>query len=97
MDLYCPMRGCGEPWENDSLHEEATVSGRTYAQVARDFRSRGCLALTAYGAKHNTAEVEPDEDMPDGRDDRAMFAAAAYDLLGGGAGGAAAMLEDMSL
>lgn len=47
MDLFC--KRCGEPWDNDSLHEEAALSGRTYDQVAADFRARGCQALTEFG------------------------------------------------
>ena len=29
MDIYC--RKCGEPWDNDELHEQAAENGSTYA------------------------------------------------------------------
>lgn len=59
MDIICPT--CREPWENDSLHEEADARkkrkrsnerqgatftlGVTYDEVAADFGKRGCKAL----------------------------------------------------
>jgi hypothetical protein len=83
MDLICPR--CTEPWDFDSLHEEADESDRTYAQVAADFRTRGCLALeTAFGAM----ECKPVNNL------RSMVADAMYDLLGDDMDGAAAMMED---
>tara|TARA_R110000868_G_scaffold156721_1_gene383791 strand:+ start:222 stop:479 length:258 start_codon:yes stop_codon:yes gene_type:complete len=40
MDIYCGQ--CGEPWENDTLHE---VEGLNYMQAAEAFKLRGCAAL----------------------------------------------------
>lgn len=53
MDIYCGR--CGEPWDNDSLHERVDelladgelIDGRppTYGRVSEDFIRRGCVAL----------------------------------------------------
>jgi hypothetical protein len=45
MDIYCAK--CGEPWEMDTLHEEADESGRNMREVWADFRKNGCQALGA--------------------------------------------------
>jgi len=88
MDIMCPR--CGEPWDNDELHEEASHRqeeglNSSYATVAADFRVRGCGAFTAYGAECNA------EALGSGR---AAAASALYDLLGDDMDGAAAMLDD---
>lgn len=93
MDLYCPVRGCGEPSEIDSLHDEAKGSGRTFADVRRDFAARGCLALTTCDAKHNTVEDER-------RDGTFGLTAAEasdvlFDLLGDNVDGIAAEMADL--
>lgn len=91
MDIYCIA--CGEPWDNDCLHDEAEVSGRTYTDVARDFRVRGCSALRlAYGASCSTPSTQTDRTFGLTRQDAA---GALYDILGDDMDGAAAMLEDM--
>lgn len=83
MDIYCPT--CTEPWDNDSLHEEASASGRTYAAVAADFCRQGCKALgEAFGPQPHCQASIPDERV-----------AAVYGLLGDDMDGAAAMLEDL--
>jgi hypothetical protein len=53
MDIYCGR--CGEPWDNESIHdrvEELKEDGitvksvaPTYDSVKRDFIKRGCVAL----------------------------------------------------
>lgn len=85
MDIICPIDG--EPWDFDSLHEEAAESGRTYTEVMRDFQQRGCVALeTAFGPMR----CERDESSAY----RAMVAEAMYDLCGDDMDGAASMMED---
>lgn len=92
MDLICPV--CGEPWDNDSLHEEVTErrnAGKfdiTYSNVAVDFRQRGCAALeTAFGP----------QDCKRGDSFRAEVSSAMFDLLGDDMDGAAAMMEDFEM
>lgn len=83
MDLYCVT--CGEPWDNDCLHEEAEASDRSYSEVARDFQRRGCEALvTAYGRQ----ECSPSGSM------RAAAMGAMFDLLGDDMDGAASIMDD---
>lgn len=91
MDIYCPK--CAESWDNDSLHEEVDArqeEGRaaTYRQVAREFRARGCAALTtAFGP----VDCEPASD----RDvTRSALMSAAFDLCGDDMDGASAILDD---
>lgn len=43
MDVYCPY--CGEPWENDYLHEVALERGTDYYELLNDFICRGCPVL----------------------------------------------------
>lgn len=76
MDHYCSK--CSEPVDNDYFHDVAEESGRTYQEVAADFRQRGCEAL---GESHGEGEANP-------------YADALYDLLGDDMDGAAAMMED---
>lgn len=80
MDIHCPR--CGEPVDNDELHSIAQSDGRSYQDVAAQFRTHGCAAL---GYKHNADTMDSN---------RALLASAAYDLLGEDMDGAAAMLED---
>ena len=76
MDIYC--RNCGEPWDNDSIHEEAQIYGLSYAEVAKDFRRNGCSAL---GSRCSTNDADP-------------TVALAYELMGDDMDGAASILED---
>lgn len=76
MDLYCST--CSEPVDNDYFHDVAAETGRTYSEVASDFRNRGCEAL---GDSHGEGAPNP-------------YASALYDLLGDDMDGAAAMMED---
>ena len=83
MDIYCPK--CGEPWDNDELHEvvsERHANGdtnATYNAVAREFRGKGC---EVFGCSHGEYS------------EAAQFAAVAYDLLGDDMDGAASMMDD---
>ena len=40
MDIYCPV--CGEPWDNDTLHDYAEEFDSTYEKVWHSFRDNGC-------------------------------------------------------
>jgi len=84
MDLYCPRRGCGEPIENDSLHD-AVEDGLypNYRAAAAAFRSEGCTAIGYVHSKGN------DNDM------RTLAMDAMYDLLGDDMDGAASMMDDL--
>lgn len=79
MDIYCPL--CGEPWDNDTLHEVAQEEHSTYREVARAFRQTGCAAL---GASCNRL---PDRDT-------AELSSAMMDMMGDDMDGVAAMMED---
>jgi hypothetical protein len=83
MDVYC--RNCGEPWENETLHEVAEEMGKTYSQVAKAFSTKGCKAFDGsdYETSHCTA------------DSRANARGAIADLLGDDMDGMSAMLEDL--
>jgi hypothetical protein len=83
MDVYC--RNCGEPWENETLHEVAQEMGTTYSQVAKAFSTKGCKAFDGsdYETSHCTA------------DSRANARGAIADLLGDDMDGMSAMLEDL--
>lgn len=76
-DMYCPK--CNEPFEQDYFHDIADENGTSYAEVARDFKVRGCEAM---GESHN----------PEGRSN--PYAEALYDLLGDDDDGAINMMED---
>ena len=84
MDIYC--RNCGEPWDNDCIHDVAQELGTTYAKVAKDFSARGCKALASdeYGSMNF---CKPDSKASQ----RGLLA----DLLGDDMDGMSAMLEDM--
>ena len=85
MDIKCPK--CGEPWDNDSIHEEVNRRNQdqpskyhvTYAIVAKEFRQNGCAAL----------DVNCSDNIADPR------IALAYDVLGDDMDGAAAIMEDL--
>lgn len=79
MDLYC--KRCGEPWDNDEFHYVAEERGTTYSEVASNFRSNGCAAVT--GKLCDRVDTE-----------RGAIAGAMYDLLGDDMDGAAAMIDD---
>jgi hypothetical protein len=43
MNVRCTK--CGEPWDVDSLHDEADWLGVSFAEVRAAFRADGCRAL----------------------------------------------------
>ena len=88
MDIYC--RKCGEPWDNDEIHEVAEERGRTYDAVAAVFRRRGCVALGG-----TCGEGLEERDSFYGLT-RAEAASALYDVLGDDMDAAASMMEDLS-
>lgn len=102
MDIYCPT--CREPWDNDSLHDEAEARkkrkrsnerqgatftlGVTYDAVAADFRTRGCRAMINGFGPQSSCE-------PVAGDEGAREAiATVYELLGDDMDGAASFFED---
>lgn len=70
MDIYCPR--CGEPWDNDSLHEAAQEHGSTYEAIKTAFRTLGCSAIEYGPDAGPTCEVV--------LDDRTALVNAAMDL-----------------
>lgn len=96
MDVYCVK--CGEPWDIDSLHEEAEVRQQmghpqaTFAVVRDDFYSLGCVALqTAFG----TLECEQQDSLgADGRLSESAAMGVLAGLLGDDIDGVASMMED---
>lgn len=90
MDLYCPV--CSEPWENDTFHELAPELHLTYAEVAADFRRRGCEALNE---RHNVElQREQESRRKEGKLTKAGAASILYELLGEDMDGAASELDD---
>lgn len=83
MDIHC--KKCGEPWDIDSLYEEADATGRMFNEVHQDFRTNGCSALSAFGAKCSEGRVAD------------PLIAEITDLLGDDIDGAAALMEDLGL
>jgi hypothetical protein len=84
MDIIC--RNCGEPWENETLHEVAEELGKSYTDIANAFSSVGCKALASdgYGAMEH---CQPD--------DKAEMRGVLADLLGDDLDGYSSTLEDM--
>lgn len=75
MDIRCPK--CGEPWEIDSLHDEAADRGEDFAKIWADFCRRGCEALST---AHSPTTASP-------------VVAEVYNFFGDDVDGAAAFLE----
>ena len=78
MDLYCTK--CGEPVENDYLHDVADEQGTTYREVYNNFVTLGCEAL--------------DFTCSDTKMAPASMAWAIYDLAGDDTDFAASMFDD---
>lgn len=89
MDVYCPVKGCGEPIDPYEFHDYAKSIGSTYEKVAADFRKRGCVAV---GLVHSEGNDFRDSSFGLTANEAAS---ALYDILGDDMDGAAAMLEDM--
>lgn len=102
MDHYCVT--CGEPWDNDSFHDEADARkkrkrsnerqgatftlGITYDEVTADFRKRGCKAMVNGFGPQSSCVPQP------GTEGRSAVIAEVYELLGDDMDGAASFLED---
>jgi hypothetical protein len=82
MDLYCPF--CAEPYDLDTLHDQAEADGTSFTEVRAAFYEKGCEAL---GGRHN---APTDRDTAEG-------IATIYQLLGDDVDGAAALLEDFGI
>ena len=85
MDIPCPR--CGEPWDNDTIHEEVDYRkslGRktTYAKVAAEFRAKGCVTF------NGQSECQIKDTF------RQQAIRQTYDLLGDDMDGAASLLDD---
>lgn len=92
MDIRC--RRCGEPWDNDTIHEEVAERAylgeeTTYSEVAAEFRAKGCQAFRVFTGN----------DQPCKRTgaNNAEAAGVLADLLGDDMDGAAALLEDFEM
>lgn len=79
MDLLCPK--CGEPWDNDELHEQAEINGTSYAVEAKKFRAVGCAT---FDCSHNSDNVG----------DATEIASMIYDIMGDDMDGAASAFDD---
>jgi hypothetical protein len=98
MDIYCPK--CGEPWDIDSLHEEASQRAGSWADsqtysgifetVRKDFYRRGCPAV---GGRCSTPDTATDSTF--GLTKAQAFSGLS-EMLGDDIDGVAAMLDDMS-
>lgn len=102
MDIYCPT--CREPWDNDSLHDEADArkgqapapntvgamlsTGTSYNAVAEDFRKRGCKALEL------AFGPQPSCKPMAGEEGAREAINVVYELLGDDMDGAACFFED---
>lgn len=82
MDIICPT--CGEPWDNDSLHEVvADGDFPTYKAAYTAFRTKGCgVAFASWGV----STCVPD--------DKATLRGELADLLGDDSDGYASLLDD---
>ena len=91
-DIFCPR--CGEPWDVDSLAEEAAARKEegapraTYDEVIVDFRTKGCgETMTAYGFGRPCQETPLN---PIANASKALF-----ELLGNDVDGVANETEDL--
>jgi hypothetical protein len=82
FDVTC--RNCGEPWENDTLHEVAGELGATYSHMARLFSAKGCGAFIG-----SSYEVRPCKS-----DTKATARGMLAELLGEDMDGYASMIDD---
>lgn len=110
MDLYCAR--CGEPWDMDSLHEEAgeRYGVPYYANDAdrRAYRTNPAWSEGAYSKVYRQVSEEFrahgcsalrtfGANCEPAASERASAAGAMYDLLGDDLDGAASMLADLGL
>ena len=87
MDIMC--RKCGEPWEIDTLHDEAEESDTEFSEVYERFVRNGCEVL---GSRCNTPSTETDRTFGLTRQD-AMDAL--IDIMGDDVDGIASEMEDL--
>jgi hypothetical protein len=85
MDIYCPR--CAEPWDIDSLWDEADASGVPFTTVRAAFSRKGCLALESYGV----SELDCVRDTGNAR---AMASGVLMDILGDDIDGVASLMGD---
>ena len=81
MDIRCPK--CGEPWDIDSLHDEADYLGETFQVVKTRFFAEGCGEV--FGVSGCSTSKNPAA---------ASVASLAHELMGDDIDGIASMLED---
>ena len=79
MDLHCTI--CGEPWDNDYLHDVADDDGRSYQDVVDAFKAEGCAALD-----RSATWCRPNR--------RGALSAAMADLMGDDVDGWASAMDD---
>lgn len=79
MDIYCPR--CGEPWDNDTLHDEADERNTTYREMQTRFAAKGCAA---FDEAHNE----------NGDQFRAAASGVLMEMMGDDFDGVAAMMQD---
>ena len=79
MDIRCPI--CGEPWEIETLHDEADWTNETFDKVRKRFYSDGCGKVFGVSCERSN-------------DNAATLAALAHEVMGDDVDGIASMLED---
>ena len=77
MDIRCGI--CAEPWDLDSLHDEADYRGVSFDDIRRDFTRNGCIALGGDKCE---------------RTDAGYIVSELADILGDDVDGLASILED---
>lgn len=87
MDIWCPR--CNEPWDNDELHIAAEEQDGSYSEVAAQFRSEGCSALTGTPCE---PDIATDDDE---REERLGLIAGVYAIVGDDMDAASALIEDL--
>lgn len=106
MDIYCPT--CGEPWDNDSLHEEAEARAaaptdlRAFNSGAIGPRLRDVATYKHVAADFRkrgckalaTAFGPQSHCQPAENPHTSAFASAAFDLMGDDMDGAASFMDD---
>lgn len=88
MDLICIV--CSEPWEINSLHDEAEEQGITFEEMWKKFRNEGCKAFMY--AEHNSS-YSLDAEAVEQREAAALI----MDMMGDDVDAAAAFMEDFGL
>lgn len=86
-DIYCPV--CGEPWDNDTLHEYAEEYETTYRATYKLFFSDGC----AVAFKEWDIACE----RPEGGSSRALFSSLLAEMLGDDVDGIISEMQDTEL